>query len=94
MAPEAASGERAADIDRALQAWRQGDCTLESQWFVHKIDPRNPLTPAGSTAAGQGAELAEQQVVAPGSSLPDLRHCQSLSGTALSGSLPARAREP
>lgn len=63
MAPEAASGERAADIDRALQAWRQGDCTLESQWFVHKIDPRNPLTPAGSTAAGQGAELAEQQVV-------------------------------
>lgn len=63
MAPEVDNGASKADIDRILQAWRQGDCTLEPQWFVHKVDPANPLTRAGSAAAQQGAELAEEQVI-------------------------------
>jgi hypothetical protein len=63
VAPEVDSGVSKADIDRILQAWRQGDCTLEPQWFVHKIDPANPLTRASSAAAHQGADLAEEQVI-------------------------------
>lgn len=63
MAPEENNGASAADIDRTLQAWRQGDCTLEPQWFVHKIDPANPITAAASAAAQQGVELAEHQVI-------------------------------
>jgi hypothetical protein len=62
VAPEANAGAQEAIIDRALQAWRQGDCTLEPQWFVHRINPSLTLTTAGSAAAREGAELAEQQV--------------------------------
>ena len=62
MAPEANVGAQEAVIDRALQAWRQGDCTLDPQWFVHRINPSRALTAAGSAAAREGAELAEQQV--------------------------------
>jgi len=62
VAPEVNVGAQEAIIDRALQAWRQGDCTLEPQWFVHRINPSLTLTAAGSAAAREGAELAEQQV--------------------------------
>jgi hypothetical protein len=62
VAPEGSVDSQEAVIDRALQAWRQGDCTLEPQWFVHRINPSLALTPAGSTAAQEGAELAEQRV--------------------------------
>ena len=62
MAPEGSVDSQEAVIDRALQAWRQGDCTLEPQWFVHRINPSLALTPAGSAAAREGTELAEQRV--------------------------------
>ena len=62
MAPEGSVDSQEAVVDRALQGWRQGDCTLEPQWFVHRINPSLALTPAGSTAAQEGAELAEQRV--------------------------------
>lgn len=63
MAPEARAGEGRANIDRALQAWRQGDCTLEPQWFIHRLDPGCPLTPAGLVVSHQGTDVAKQQVI-------------------------------
>ncbi len=62
MAPETNVGAQEAVVDRALQTWRQGDCTLEPHWFVHRINPSVTLTAAGSAAARAGAELAEHQV--------------------------------
>ena len=62
MTPEGSVDSQEAVIDRALQAWRQGDCTLEPQWFVHRINPSLTLTAAGLAAARESAELAEQQV--------------------------------
>jgi len=62
VTPEGSVDSQEAVIDRALQAWRQGDCTLEPQWFVHRINPSLTLTAAGLAAARESAELAEQQV--------------------------------
>lgn len=42
-------------IDAALEAWRQGDVTLDEDWFVHVGDPREPLTEAAAEA--EGADL-------------------------------------
>jgi hypothetical protein len=53
------------DIDKALSAWRQGDCVLGSQWFVHRMAPERPSTQAGRETAklDATADLVEQQVV-------------------------------
>lgn len=29
---------RHADVDKALETWRQGDCVVGTQWFAHRID--------------------------------------------------------
>ncbi|MBM3224385.1 MAG: hypothetical protein FJZ47_11350 [Candidatus Tectomicrobia bacterium] len=49
-------------IDTALQAWRQGDCVLGEQWFVHRFDPACPLTDASVTAPDAGVDLLESAV--------------------------------
>jgi hypothetical protein len=46
-------------IDRALADWRQGDCVLGEQWFVHRVDRSLGLTEAAREAAEVGADLAE-----------------------------------
>jgi hypothetical protein len=51
-----------AHVDRALEAWRQGDCVLGEHWFVHRVNTTFALTEAGRAAAAAGADLAEQHV--------------------------------
>src|SRR5258708_7791587 len=43
-------------IDRALQAWRQGDLALEEEWFVHVGDPAEPLTEVAAEAGVGGTQ--------------------------------------
>ena len=50
------------EVDRALAAWRQGDCVLGEHWFVHRIDTALAATDAARAAAEAGVDLAEQQV--------------------------------
>jgi hypothetical protein len=50
------------DVNRVLQDWRQGDCTLDKHWFVHRLNPALAITKAGLGAAKEGAELAELEV--------------------------------
>ena len=50
-----------ADVDRALQDWRQGDVVLGQHWFVHRLDPSLAITDSGRAAAEQGADLAEDE---------------------------------
>jgi hypothetical protein len=49
-------------VDAALKPWRQGDCVLGEQWFVHRFDPQQPLTGEASNAANDGVDLAENKV--------------------------------
>lgn len=42
-------------INTALETWRQGDCALDEQWFLHLADGSNALT-AESSAAGEGTQ--------------------------------------
>ena len=49
-------------VDASMRAWRQGDCCLDEQWFVHRLQPEAPITTAGQAAADQGAQLAEVPV--------------------------------
>lgn len=49
-------------VDAALKQWRQGDCVVGEQWFVHRLAPRLPLTPQAAAAAKEGADLAEAEV--------------------------------
>lgn len=50
------------DVNRALEDWRQGDCSLGEHWFAHQLDPAFAITEAGRNAAREGASLAEQAV--------------------------------
>lgn len=50
------------EVNAALWSWRQGDCIVGQQWFVHRIDSTLPLTDAGRSAANAGVDLAEQEV--------------------------------
>jgi hypothetical protein len=49
-------------VDAALQEWRQGDCVLGEQWFIHRFDPELPLTDESAAVAGEGVDLAESAV--------------------------------
>lgn len=49
-------------IDQALLSWRQGDCILEEQWFLYRIDPSSPLSDAAAEAANSDADAAEELV--------------------------------
>lgn len=52
-------------INQALAAWRQGDCVLGEQWFVHKMAPSLPITQSGRELAERSdtAELVEARVL-------------------------------
>lgn len=47
------------DIDRALAGWRQGDCVVGEQWFLHRFSPARPLTAAAASAATDGVDIFE-----------------------------------
>lgn len=47
------------DLDRALAEWRQGDCVVGEQWFIHRFSPTQPLTAAAATAAADGVDIFE-----------------------------------
>lgn len=49
-------------VDAALSHWRQGDCVVGEQWFVHRLAPDIPLTEEAADAASQGVDLAEAEV--------------------------------
>jgi hypothetical protein len=51
-----------AAIDGALATWRQGDCVVGEQWFVHRLEKSFPVTVAGREAAKADVDLAEQEV--------------------------------
>lgn len=54
---------RVASVDSALAPWRQGDCAVGEQWFVHRLEKSFPVTEAGRVAGELDAELAEEQVL-------------------------------
>lgn len=51
-----------AEVDDALQAWRQGDCVIGQQWFVFRTDLERPLTADGAATVTAGADNAEPEV--------------------------------
>lgn len=62
MVAERKSGADENDVNRALQDWRQGDCTLDKHWFVYQLNPALAITEASLSAAKEGAEIAELEV--------------------------------
>lgn len=62
MAAESDQDPRVAAVNLALSEWRQGDCVLGEQWFVHRLDKSFAVTDAGRAAAEEEGDLAEQQV--------------------------------
>jgi hypothetical protein len=59
----AQSNEKKCDsVDAALKDWRQGDCIVGEQWFIHRLAPDAPLTATAADAAEQGVDLAEVEV--------------------------------
>jgi hypothetical protein len=49
-------------VNAALQDWRQGDCVLAPQWFVHRCDPLQPLTEESKQNANDEIDLIESEV--------------------------------
>ena len=49
-------------VDAVLANWRQGDCVVGEQWFVHRIAAHIPLTEEAAYAAKEGTDLAEAEV--------------------------------
>lgn len=47
------------DLDQALSQWRQGDCVVGEQWFLHRFSPARPLTPDAVSAAADGVDILE-----------------------------------
>jgi hypothetical protein len=62
VAAESDRDARVAAVNLALSEWRQGDCVLGEQWFVHRLDRSFSVTDAGRAAAEEDVDLAEQQV--------------------------------
>lgn len=62
MAAEIDPVSGAAAVDAALAAWRQGDCVLGESWFVVRFSAAHPLSGPARLAAGEGVDLAEEQV--------------------------------
>jgi hypothetical protein len=55
--------DRIEAVNKALATWRQGDCVLGEQWFALRFDPKHPLSFSAQTAATEGGDLAEEQVL-------------------------------
>lgn len=56
------NGEKRVAVNAALERWRQGDCVVGEQWFVHRLALDIPLTEGAVEAAGAGVDLAESEV--------------------------------
>jgi hypothetical protein len=57
------SEEQFQSVDAALKEWRQGDCVLGEQWFVHRFDAQLPLTDISRNLASDDSDLVEYEVV-------------------------------
>src|SRR5207248_9837797 len=64
---------RLAGVDAALKDWRQGDCVLGEQWFVHRVDPALPL--ADGSNEHDLLETAERGLVVLTQSCDIVREC-------------------
>lgn len=49
-------------MDERLVEWRQGDCVVGEEWFLHRFDPAIPLTAEAAEAAVGGTDLCETPV--------------------------------
>jgi len=49
-------------VDALTQEWRQGDCVLEEQGFVHRFNPKLPLREESADVADEGVEIVESSV--------------------------------
>ncbi|MEN8260006.1 MAG: hypothetical protein ABFS02_05375 [Pseudomonadota bacterium] len=54
--------QKYSSVDDALKDWRQGDCVIGEQWFVHRLAIDTPLTKDAADASSQGIGLAEAEV--------------------------------
>jgi hypothetical protein len=50
-------------INAALQDWRQGDCVLAPQWFVHRCNPQQPLTEEAKQNVNDEIDLIESEIM-------------------------------
>jgi hypothetical protein len=50
-------------VDSALKEWYQGDCVLGEEWFVHRFNPKYPLTDASRDALSDDSDLVEFEVM-------------------------------
>jgi hypothetical protein len=52
------------EVDSVLKDWRQGDCVMGVHWFVHRFDPKHPLTTdsAEVVQVDQETDLSESEV--------------------------------
>lgn len=57
------SEEGCDEIDKALGAWRQGDCVLGEHWFLFRLEVGAPLTAAASAASDEGINAGETEVL-------------------------------
>lgn len=49
-------------IDKALKAWRQGDCVLGEHWFLFRFATNAPITEEAAQAADEGVDAGEAEV--------------------------------
>ncbi|MHB8255456.1 MAG: hypothetical protein ACYDEV_17650 [Acidiferrobacter sp.] len=56
------SGSQIASPDTILASWRQGDCVLGSQWFVHRIAKWSAVAEVREVLAQADADLVETEV--------------------------------
>jgi hypothetical protein len=54
--------EKCDAVNAVLTSWRQGDCVVGEQWFVHRLALDAPLTEGSFAAAKEGIDLAECEV--------------------------------
>jgi hypothetical protein len=57
-----ASDERFEVTDKALSQWRQGDCVVGPNSFVHRFRPESPVTPASREVAPTELDVVETDV--------------------------------
>jgi len=62
VTPTEGGATQAGEIDKALKPWRQGDCVVGEQWFVHRFAPTEPLTPESVELADGELDLVEVPV--------------------------------
>lgn len=63
MATIAPDSDEAKRIDTALQQWRQGDYTIEENWFVHVGNSDAPLSIVADEAQGDGIQALTSEVL-------------------------------